>query len=267
VSDFSAEMDLAQRAARRAGEAILSFWREAQSFEYKADDKGLVTRADRSAEHAILELLQRDSPHPVVSEESAPRKRPDALCWVVDPLDGTSNFARRLPFFSTTLALVEGAQIHIAVTYDPLRDLLYRARRGGGAFLGDERLVVSGIRDGRAGILFLNHGYGASDRSRFARLTRLLSGVYDIRKLGSTALELCHIAAGSAEAFLCSGDELWDFAAGLLLVSEAGGRVSDWHGRPWDQDTSRLFVSNGRVHEDILDRLRGTDLLSPEEEV
>lgn len=255
---ISSDLELAIEAARRAGAVIAGQYESTRAFAVKPDGKGLVTETDKAAERAIIDLLQANSPYAIISEESAPHEPPAGRSWIIDPLDGTSNFARQVPLFVVSIGLIEDQEAILGVIYNPITDECFYAEQGKGAYLNEQPLHVSETTDPEATVLFLNHGSHPIDKQRFARLSERLIGQYSIRALGATALELTYLARGCAEGFLCSGDELWDYAAGIVLVEEAGGKVSDWKGRHWDQHNAFLLASNGRLHQKLLQEV--TDL-------
>lgn len=250
-----ADLELAIQAARRAGAVIAGQYEKTRTFAVKPEGKGLVTETDKAAERAIFDLLQANSPYALISEESAPHEPPAGRAWIIDPLDGTSNFARQIPLFVVSIGLIEEREAILGVIYHPLTDECFYAEQGKGAYLNGQPLHVSETTEPEATVLFLNHGSHPTDKQRFARVSERLIGQYSIRALGATALELTYLARGCAEGFLCSGDELWDYAAGLVLVAEAGGAVSDWKGRHWDRRNAFLLASNGRLHAKLLQEI------------
>ncbi|MFH1571119.1 MAG: inositol monophosphatase [Gemmatimonadota bacterium] len=245
----AADLELALRAARAAGEVIARQYRQEVTAESKAGGKGETTATDRAAEAVILSLLAAESDHAVLSEEAGGRRDPEAACWVVDPLDGTTNYSRKLPLFCVSIALMRGRRPELGVVLEPLSGDWYAAQRGWGCYRNGQPARVSDKADPATAVVFLQHGYQVPDRQRFATVTQRLALTSYARDLGATALELAFVAAGAADGHVCSGDELWDFAAGMVLVEEAGGQVTDWRGRPWDGEGSYVLISNGRLHD------------------
>lgn len=245
----SDDLSLALRAARAAGEVIAHQFRLAVEARSKEGGKGEVTATDRAAEAAILELLDAESEHAILSEESGGVRDPEAARWVVDPLDGTTNYSRKLPLFCVSIGLMHGRRPELGVVLNPLTGDWYAAERGRGCYRNGEPARVSDKADPATAVVFLQHGYQAPDRQRFAAVAQRLAVTSYARDLGTTALELAYVASGSADGHVCSGDELWDFAAGMVLVEEAGGRVTDWRGHPWDGESTYTLISNGHIHQ------------------
>ena len=251
----SPDLQLAIDAARAGGALIAERFARSSAAERKAGGKGEVTQTDRDAEAAILTILREGSGHAILSEEAGGQRPQDAALWVVDPLDGTTNFSRGLPLCAVNVALMRGPRVEMGVIYHPLTDECYHAERGAGAWCNDERLSVSSVADPDLAVLYLTHGYPAADRERYGTaLSRLAMRSY-AHTLGSTAVELSWVAAGRGDGWICSGDELWDFAAGMVLVEEAGGRISDWRGAPWDGHSPYTVITNGAVHDHVVETI------------
>jgi myo-inositol-1(or 4)-monophosphatase len=244
-------------AVRRAGRMQL----EAFGRGFDVRKKGvidLVTEVDLAIERAFRELVaQRYPDHDVLGEEfGAPgTERPAARhCWILDPIDGTTNFAHGLPIFCASLALEVDGEVTLAAVYDPTRDELFTAERGRGAWLNGERLAVSGTNRLVDSLLVTGFPYTVHEESEemLGLFGAFISESRAVRRLGSAALDVCYVAAGRMEGFWERGLGPWDIAAAALLVEEAGGRVSDLDGRPFVLRTGRLLASNGRVHDEML---------------
>jgi len=221
----------------------------------------LVTEADRAAEALIAARLRGAFPdHRLLGEEGA-REDPAAPAgspyrWLIDPLDGTTNFAHGLPHFAVSIGLEDGAGPLAGVVYDPMRDELFTAARGGGAFRNGQPLAVSGTDDLVRALLVTGFSYDLRRREAQAAAWRdFLVRVQGIRQTGSAALNLCYVAAGRLDGYWEWGIAPWDVAAGALIVAEAGGAVSDFGGGPFHADNRQLVASNGRLHRAILDVL------------
>ncbi len=268
MHSFPTDLAIACEAAQQAGAILRAHFGRVQGIreksDHKGDDKGLVTEADTAAEQAILDHLRAHSTHPILSEESGfsaalasaslqhpASSSPLAAFWIVDPLDGTTNFARGLPWFAVSIALLQGSEILLGVVLDPLQNDLYYATRGGGAFCNGSPLLRP-IHPPKQPAIFLNHGYALEDRTRFAEVTRRLVPEASLRMLGPTALEICHLARGSADGFVCSGDEIWDFAAGMLIATEAGCIASDWAGQPWHPPHTFVLIAAPWLHPTLI---------------
>lgn len=225
-------LEAATEAARRAGRVLIERFKLHRTLRFK-EGAELVTDADAASEAALLtSLLERFPEHAVLAEESGARAG-DGYRWIVDPLDGTVNYAHGLPHFSVSVA-VEGPDGLLAgVVYDPLRDELFAAGRGLGATCNAQPLRTSGVD--RLEHAVLGTGFPASVRERpegplglFGRMLRQAQGV---RRWGSAALDLAYVAAGRLDGFFEFGLKPWDIAAGVLLVEEAGGHVSGLDGK------------------------------------
>jgi len=239
--------------SREAGALLAQLFKRPQEISYKRPSD-IVTEADRRSEALIIERLRTHFPrHGVVAEEGGGQKTASDYCWYVDPLDGTTNFAHGFPVFCVTLGLAYRDEVIAGVVFDPLRDELFTAERGSGAYLNSKRISVSKTADISSGLLatgfppFANNHY--LNIQYYFRFTQLSHG---IRRAGSAALDLCSVAAGRFEAFWELKLNPWDKAAGALMVTEAGGRVTDLLGRPFNLHGDEIFASNGLVH----DRMR-----------
>lgn len=246
--NFSKDLQIALKAARAAAKIILENFGKSKDSTVKGDAKGLVTATDLAAEKAILEILSGESNYEILSEESGTSNRGGGKRWVIDPLDGTNNFARGLPLFAVSIGLMEGNESLVGVIIDPINQKEYYAVKGGGAFCNGEKIVHPKFDTDYIPMLFLNHGYPEVDRAKFKELSKLLASDFNVLKLGTTAVELCYIANGSVDAFICSGDELWDFAAGIVIAQEAGCIFTDWQGNHWDGLGNHLLISKPEIH-------------------
>ena len=244
-------LEAAVTAARAAGVVLRrGFGTPLQGTVTKAHRHDPVTVFDREADRAIADILLAADPHlGLVSEEGTHRAIHGAR-WIVDPLDGTNNFLRGVPDFAVSIALVDDAGPSIACVYDPLRDEMFTATRGGGAARNDEPLRVSSLSSLDGAVL----GVGFStepDRRRatLGQLPAFVSLVRSLRIVGSAALDLAYVAAGRFDGTWYLSLHDWDVAAGWLLVTEAGGRVSDLRGgRLLSPETSGILASNGPLH-------------------
>ncbi len=254
--------------AQRAGALLLEFHHsvsEGHAFDTKSSPVDLVTAADVASDRLIAEAIHAQFPeHEIYSEESATGPLPAAeWLWVVDPLDGTTNFAHRIPFFGVNIALAHRGAAVLGVTYDPIARQTYWAERGRGAWLrtdGEERrLHVSAIAD--MGRSLLTTGFPADRRTNpdnnLAEFSALERRSHGVRRQGSAALELAWVAAGIVEAFWHPRLKPWDAAAGWLLVEEAGGRVTEYDGSPWRLDSQTIVASNGQgsLHAGLLETI------------
>lgn len=250
------DLNIALEAARAAANVILEAFEKSVGSQVKGDAKGLVTETDLKAEKVILDILSTKSNYGIISEESGLLQKSSGPKWVVDPLDGTNNFARSIPLFAVSIGLMDGNESLLGVIIDPINNKEYYATKGGGAFCNGKKIIHPKFDTGYIPMLFLNHGYAEVDRAKFKELSNRLASDFNILKLGTTAVELCYIASGSVDAFICSGDELWDFAAGIVITREAGCIFTDWQGNPWDGTHSHLLIARPEILDDLVNKIR-----------
>ena len=248
------EKESIESLTREAGRTLMKHFRQDRDLlKERSTAKGAITKYDKSVDRLIVREIKRHYPHhSLLTEESGFLEgNPDWL-WIVDSLDGTGNFANFNPFFAVCIALMHAGKLLLGTVYAPAIDEFYFAEKGQGAYLNGVKIQVSDVPDlGRSYILYCEGG--EKDRGRTGDLLhRVYPHVTDIRKLGSAGLETAWVAAGKREAYFTTRIDPWDVAAGVLLVQEAGGKVSDYQGNPWKPQTSDLLFSNQKLHEKIL---------------
>lgn len=248
-------LNIALEAARAGAKVVLENFGKSTETRVKGNAKGLVTQTDVEAEKAILEVLSTKSDFSILSEESGVVSKNDGPVWVVDPLDGTTNFAHSLPLFAVSVGLMQGSNSLVGVIIDPIQNKEYYAAKGNGVFCNGIELKTPEFSSEYLPSVFLNHGYPQTDRTKFIELAKRLTSESNILKLGTTALELCYLASGSADAFICSGDEIWDFAAGIVIAQEAGFLFTDWRGNPWDGTGNHLLFARTEIHSAIIAKI------------
>ncbi len=247
-------LDFAIETAREAGKLLSQLSKQPRQISYK-QKSDIVTDADRRSEAMIIEGIRRHFPdHAIVAEEGGGKETGSDYCWYVDPLDGTTNFAHGFPVYCVTLALACRDEVIAGVVYDPNREEMFAAERGAGATLNGERIRVSPTSDLAESLLGTGFPPFASNHDLnlqfFFKLTHLSHG---IRRAGAAALDLCSVAVGRFEGFWELKLNPWDKAAGSLLVTEAGGRVSDLAGGAFSLQRDEIFASNGLIHEPMLE--------------
>ncbi len=243
-------VNVAVRAARAAGQIILRYMNRLDSLEVIEKQRhDYVSEVDKLAEAEIIRELRRAYPRDAILGEESGQIGKSRNVWTIDPLDGTHNYLRGFPHFSVSIALVENGEPVVGVVYDPLRDELFTASKGDGAFLNDRRIRV-GKRDNLGGALLVT-GFPYRQRrhldAQMAMTRALLNEAEDIRRTGSAALDLAYVAAGRVDGYFEIGLYAWDMAAGCLLVREAGGRYCDFTGRDGIPETGNLVAGNVRV--------------------
>jgi myo-inositol-1(or 4)-monophosphatase len=269
VTDAILAAEVAEAAARAGGAALMARRTERLEIEYKDARANLVTVADRESQRAIADIILTAFPgHAVNGEEGTEGDFSSADVWYVDPLDGTTNFTHGLPFSCVSVALRSsegqgggGATVAGAV-YDPLRDEMFVAARGGGATLNGVPVGVSDVaRLDRALVVAQAQTVDAGEIRAYALLVeRLMSVAGGVRSLGSPALTLCYIAAGRLDAYCEYAMDAWDILAGQLILAEAGGLLTLFSGQPHaTADRADVVASNGYIHPVLIDALRGLD--------
>lgn len=243
-------LEVALDTARDAGALLLKEFDHPQKISYKGD-ADLVTESDRRSEALIVARLRDHFPqHVIVAEEGGGgNAAKDRYSWHVDPLDGTTNFAHGYPCFAVSIGLLEEGEPIVGVVFHPTSGELFSAIRGGGAYLGQKRIHVSPVE--RLATSLVATGFPPQQRSDIANI-HYYGGFtmrsHGVRRDGSAALDLCAVACGRFEGFWEFGLKSWDTAAGMLLVKEAGGMVTDLAGRPYHPGDSSILATNGRVH-------------------
>ena len=252
---FAAETRAAVEAAHAAGRILLRHFGRVRGIRHKGP-KDLVTAADVAAERAIARVLSARFPAiGFLGEEGGRRGSPDADHWIVDPLDGTSSFVHGLPTFAVCIALWRAGRVECGVTYLPRLGELFVAERGRGTFLDGRRLRVSRTRGLRDAMLILWHDDAVwRDRRLRERLAALARSARGVRSEGA-GFSLAMVAAGRVDAYWELSANPWDMAAGMLLVTEAGGRVTDARGRPLDLGQPTILATNGPLHAAVLRHL------------
>jgi myo-inositol-1(or 4)-monophosphatase len=249
-------------AAQRAGQVLLDWKSRFQPRE--KGPKDLVTQADLAAQEAIRECILNSFPdHDFLSEEDAADRKAQGLPpipdrrsdfrWIVDPLDGTTNYVHRLPGYAVSIALQRGTQLELGVVYDPLAQECFVAERGKGATLNGQPLTTTGcdqLHQALVAISFSPHV--TRDSPEITRFVEVLLAAQSVRRMGSAALNLCYVAAGRLDAYLATSVSIWDIAAGALIAQEAQGFVSGLTGGPLNLDRPELIAAASRS---LLDQL------------
>ena len=251
VKDFMVQL------VRKAGDFLLEgFRRDQASVFLRNTAKDAASSYDKLVDRLITAEISKAHPrHSILAEESGYHQAGDEWLWIVDSLDGTGNFSNHNPIFAVCIALMHRGELTLGVIYAPALNELYLAERGKGAYLNGVRIKVSHIADLNRSYIIYCEG-GSKDRDRTGILLHnIYPHVTDIRKLGSAGLETAWVASGRVEAYYTTAIEPWDVAAGVLLVEEAGGTVSDFSGAPWKPERGDYLFSNGHAHEPLLGRL------------
>ncbi len=247
----------AVNAAKKAGLMLKGRLGSAGVVEYKGA-LNLVTEMDRKAEDVIISEIRKAFPtHAILTEESGEHAGEGRYRWIIDPLDGTTNYAHGLPFFCVSIGFEESGAVTEGVVYNPMLDELFHARKGKGAYLNGRRIRVSGTGDLNSSLLATGFPYDirSSEDNNLDHFRDFALRAQAIRRAGSAALDLCYAACGRFDGFWEMKLKPWDTAAGCLMVEEAGGVVSDFSGAPFAMDKPECLASNALIHRQMLDVL------------
>ena len=248
--------DFAIDLAHKAGALLIKKFNPSIKIHYKGDID-LVTEADKMSENLIIKAIRHNFPdHGILSEESPEILDGSPMRWIIDPLDGTTNYAHGYPVFCVSIALEQEGTIIVGVVYDPTRRDTFMAVRGEGAYLNGKRLTVSKTPDLNRSLLATGFPYDIreSKENNLHYFTAMAKEAQAIRRAGAAALDISYVAAGRFDGFWELKLKPWDMAAGCLITEEAGGKITDIFGRPWNIFSSpNILVSNVLIHEQIID--------------
>jgi myo-inositol-1(or 4)-monophosphatase len=252
---MSALLELAISIAREAGTLQRERRSEPRTIGTKSSAIDLVTDVDEASERLILERIAAARPEDgILSEESGTRDGTNGYVWVVDPLDGTTNYAHGIPHFAVSIGIERDETREIGVVYDPIKEELFSAERGGGAFLNGEPIRVSTATELQRALLATGFAYDvhSAQVDNVEYFTRFIKRAQAVRRAGSAALDLAYLACGRFDGFWELDLHAWDVAAGYLLVEEAGGALSDLTGGPPPRSGAEIVGSNGPLHPALL---------------
>lgn len=253
-------LNFAMETAREAGQILLEKYGRKINISKKGDIN-LVTEADLASEKLIIERIKTHFPkHSILAEESGEAViigGENKFKWIIDPLDGTTNFAHGYPAFCVNIALEHEGEIIIGVTYDPTRNEMFSAEKGNGAFLNNRQIYVSETEKMSESLLVTGFPYNFKEKENFARhLTDFLLFSRGVRRDGSAAIDMAYVACGRFDGFWEEGLNPWDIAAGKLLIEEAGGTVTYYDNSPLSIYSPPILASNGLIHNEMIDILR-----------
>lgn len=256
-TDKMNSLRVAIAAAKKAGKIHRKYFRGNITIETKSSPFDLLTVADKEAEKVIVSMIKKSFPgHNFIAEEQSYEKTGSEYTWVIDPLDGTNNFACGLPIFCASVALMRSNEVEAGAIYDVMRNELFYAQKGRGAFLNGRRIGVSSADTLEKSLLITGFYYSRGEEmiQTLETIKRFfLRRIMGLRRLGAAALDLCYIASGRASGFWEFELSPWDFAAGKLIIEEAGGKVTGKNGERISP-TGKTFVvaSNGKIHQQML---------------
>lgn len=250
-------LQVAIDAARAAGAIIREGWGRAHAIEYKGATN-LVTETDRASEKIILDRLLTVTPDFEILAEESGTRQPNARAasadrrWVIDPVDGTTNYAHHFPYFAVSIGLEQAGESILGVVYDPILDQLFTAQRGRGAFLNGERIRCSQAPTVGQSVVATGVTYDVWETGRgVEEIVRMLRRTRSVRIKGCAALDMSYVACGRLDAYCDTGLSPWDLSAGRLVVTEAGGKVSSHGGDAVRVDTQFFIISNPHIHAEL----------------
>jgi myo-inositol-1(or 4)-monophosphatase len=253
-------LDVAIHAAKEAGKIQLEKLGKLKYIHTKYNqDNNLVTEADNESESKIFKIIKDNFPeHALLSEESGDLPSESEYKWIIDPLDGTVNYAHSVPIFSTSIGIEKDGQIIVGVVYDPSRDELFTAVKNKGAFLNGQKIEVSDTNALGRAMLVTGFPYNVKDNpfNCIEHFKNFLLTARAVRRLGSAALDACYVACGRFDGFWEVSLNPWDMAAGSLIIEEAGGKVSGFDSEKLDIYSESFLATNGLIHDQMLDILK-----------
>ena len=260
MANRSAIINVMVRAAERAGRSVIRDFGEVEQLQVsRKGPADFVSAADLKAEETVRRELAKARPKfSFLMEESGETKGEDeSHVWIVDPLDGTTNFLHGLPHFCVSIALARDGEVIAGVIFDPIKDEVFWAEKGEGAYINDRRLRVSGrfkLEETllATGIPFRLHEGRKTQETFLAQLDSVMGKIAGVRRLGSAALDLAYVAAGRYDAYWENGLNPWDVAAGILLVREAGGFVSEIKGKRYELGAPDILAANDALHDKLI---------------
>jgi myo-inositol-1(or 4)-monophosphatase len=248
-------LDVARNAARVAGEYLKTAQDSSRTVEFKGE-VNLVTEFDRRSQEMICNILKEHFPaHSILAEEDLSIEKDRDLLWVIDPIDGTTNFAHSLPMYCVSIAFMMKGKYSVGVVYLPVLDEMFYAVRGSGAFLNGTKIKVSAQKDLGNSLLATGFPYDRREHidDYIKPFKRFVASSRGVRRMGSAAIDLAYTAAGRFDGFWEYKLQPWDTAAGFLLVEEAGGKVTDFSGNPYDPFMKEILASNGQIHGEMIE--------------
>lgn len=253
--DIEKIFNVAWEAANAAGEIIRENWQQPKTIDYKGAID-LVTSVDRESERTIVDVIRRNFPdHSILAEEETDvQGTQHEYRWVIDPLDGTTNFAHSYPQFCVSIALEHNGRVIVGLVYDPIRGECFKAALGQGATLNDKPIRTSTAGELDKSLLATGFPYDRRDFADFylTYFKAFLTRCQGIRRGGSAALDLCYVACGRLDGFWELKLKPWDIAAGALIVAEAGGKLSDFCGKPFSIWGRETLATNSLIHDQIV---------------
>ncbi len=258
IMDWNEYLALAKKTARDAGEMLRKKFNKDIKVSYKGS-VNLVTNCDREAQNIIYNGIREHFPqHDFLAEEGLDKEKGNKYRWIIDPLDGTTNYAHGYPIFCISIALEWNREIILGVVFDPMREEMFWAIKGNGAFLNGKRIKISTVKELDRSLLSTGFPYDirTSEINNINNFVRVIKVAQAVRRDGSAALNLCYVASGRFDGFWELKLYPWDVAAGSLILSEAGGKVSDFKNGKFNIFEKEILATNGFIHRQMLSVLQ-----------
>jgi myo-inositol-1(or 4)-monophosphatase len=244
------------KIAREAGEIIKNGFRTDFSIEFKTSATNLVTEIDKKSEKTIIDFINKKYPdHGILAEESGGDYNNKEYVWIIDPLDGTTNFAHGLPIFSVSIGVQKNGKTICGIVYDVMQDKMYTSEIGGGSFCNNRKLKVNENENLAYSVLVTGFPYdiSANPHNAIELFAAFLKSSRAVRRLGSAAIDMCYVADGVFDGFWEVKLNPWDVCAGSLIIEEAGGLITDFHSNPRDLFCKEILATNGKVHSKMIE--------------
>ena len=245
--------------SKEAGQLIKEKFGKNLEIEFKTNELNLVTEADKASEKLITDFINKKYPsHGILAEEGSEFNTSAEYLWVIDPLDGTTNFAHGLPIFSVSIGLQKNGKTIAGIVYDINQNIIYAAELGSGATANDKKIKVSTNSNLAHSMLVTGFPYDVKDNpdKAFERFITMIKSSRAVRRLGSAAIDFCYVAKGVFDGFWEVHLHPWDVCAGKLIVEEAGGVITDFDGEEIDIYSKRILCSNGKIHSTMIKKLK-----------
>ena len=242
--------------ALEAGELIRSYFGKKFEVEYKTNESNLVTQVDKDSEKLITDFIVKKYPsHNILAEEGSSVNKGGEYTWVVDPIDGTTNFAHGLPIFSVSIGVQKNEETVVGVVFDVMLNNLYSVAKGSGAFVNNKKIEVSENKNLKHSVLVTGFPYNISENPdrAFEKFTALTKASRGMRRLGSAAIDFCYVANGVFDGFWEVHLHPWDICGGKLIAEEAGGLVTDFKGKKIGIHSKQILCTNGKIHDEMLE--------------
>ncbi len=255
---YEKELKIAKQAARQAGQFLKpEFLNWNGKTQYKAKQE-TFTICDKKSEQIIIKLLKKHFPnYTILSEEKGLMQKHSDYFWTIDPIDGTNNFIHHNPNFTVSISLLYKNEVVLGVTYVPMLDEMYWAVKNQGAYKNNKKIKVSKTKTLSKAIVTYNHGRGmASTKKSFKVYQYFQINAYRARNYFSTSLQMAMVAAGHLDIYIVPTTKIWDIAAGIILLQEAGAQVTNWKNKPWQKSSKSIIASNKTLHSVMLKKLK-----------